>query len=487
LVPNRFDFGYGLSPPLVDVAKTFQPDLILTVDNGIAAIDGVAAARAAGIDVVVTDHHLPGETLPDALAIVNPNQQGCDFSSKAACGCAVAFYLMLALRAKLEKLKWFRGAAPNLASLIDLVALATVADVVPLDRNNRILVEQGLRRIRAGHGQVGLQALLRVAGKDPSKVVSSDFGFIVGPRLNAAGRLDDMSAGIECLITDDPNTASMLAGQLDGLNRDRRQIEQVMQEEARALLDNAEQQAFPDHGISLFHQDWHQGVIGILASRIKEKYHRPVIAFAPSSLGDGGTEQGNQQGNDDQASADNITIKGSARSIPGLHIRDALDRIDRTHPGMIEKFGGHAMAAGLSIKQRDYEKFSTVFDQICQQLLTPEQLDAVIETDGELKDQEITLDVAQQLRWASPWGQEFPEPLFEGKFRLIQQKIVGQRHLKLMLQSLTSTTCYDAICFNVDVNVWPNFDRETVYCVYQLDVNEFRGQANVQLLIRHLD
>jgi len=467
LVPNRFDFGYGLSPELVAVAVTMKPDLIMTVDNGIASIDGVAAANAAGIAVVVTDHHLAADQLPDALAIVNPNQPGCEFASKAACGCTVVFYVMLALRAALDKSGWFsQREAPNMAQLLDLVALASVADVVPLDRNNRILVEQGLRRIRAGQGHVGIQALLTVAGREPARIVASDFGFAIGPRLNAAGRLDDMSLGIECLLTDDMNRALDIATQLDAFNRDRRSIEQGMQQEALALLAKFEADDHNPVGVCLFQPDWHQGVIGILASRIKDKLFRPVIAFAAD---------------------DNGVLKGSARSIPGLHIRDVIDEVDKRHPGLIKKFGGHAMAAGMTLNDGAFDAFSRAFDGVCQAHLSSEQLHQTIDSDGDLSVAEFSLELAEQLRWGGPWGQNFPEPVFDGHFRLVQQRIVGERHLKMVLQPEGSDLALDAIWFNIDPQQWPDQQRDRVHCAFQLDVNEFRGRQSLQLLIRHLE
>lgn len=473
LVPNRFDFGYGLTPELVDVASQLprKPDLILTVDNGIAAISGVDAAKACGIPVLVTDHHLPGETLPDAAAIVNPSQPDCDFPSKAACGCTVVFYLMLALRARLSALGHFEGGkAPNLATLLDLVALATVADVVPLDYNNRILVEQGLRRIRAGQTLVGIQALMQVAGRDPGRAVASDFGFVVGPRLNAAGRLDDMGLGIECLLTDDPDRARDMAQQLDDLNRDRKQIEASMTADAQHFIDEFDTQQSLPVGLTLFHADWHQGVIGILASRIKEKVHRPVIAFA---RGDDGV------------------LKGSGRSIPGLHLRDVLDLVDRRLPGALLKFGGHAMAAGMSLKEAQLDVFQQVFDQVCREQVSQQQLTRTLEVDGELANHELALDLAEQLRYAGPWGQGFPEPVFQGRFTLVQQRIVGGRHLKLVLSPVSAGTVagslIDGIWFNIDPSEWPNNHCQEVNLVYQLDINEFRGRRSVQLLIQHLD
>lgn len=472
LVPNRFDFGYGLTPELVAVAATLpvKPDLIVTVDNGIASVAGVAAANAAGIKVLVTDHHLPGEQLPDAVAIVNPSQPGCGFPSKAACGCTVVFYVMLAVRAKLQESGYFADRkAPNLAVLLDLVALATIADVVPLDYNNRILVEQGLKRIRAGHTVPGIQALVQVAGKNPSRVVSSDCGFVVGPRLNAAGRLDDMGLGIECLLTDDVAKAMDMAQQLDELNRDRRHIEVTMTADAQHVIDEFDTRGELPVGLCLFHPEWHQGVIGILASRIKDKVHRPVIAFAA--------------GDDGQ-------LKGSARSIPGFHIRDGLDRVDKRVPGVLVKFGGHAMAAGMTIAAGQLAVFQQAFDQVCRELLTVAQLSQTLEVDGELAAHELVLEFAEQLRHAGPWGQDFPEPVFQGTFDVVQQRIVGERHLKLVLSPSQVATgvplLLDAIWFNIDPSDWPNTACQQADVVFQMDVNEFRGRQSVQLLIRHL-
>lgn len=466
LVPNRFDFGYGLSPELVAVARARTPDLIMTVDNGIASLAGVAAANEAGIPVLVTDHHLAAETLPDAAAIVNPNQPACAFPSKSACGCTVVFYVMLALRARLVSDGVLSAEqAPKMAQFLDLVALATVADVVPLDHNNRILVEQGLRRIRAGHCQPGIRALLQVASREPERIVASDFGFAVGPRLNAAGRLDDMSHGIECLLTDNPATALALAHELDTLNRTRRDIEQGMQEQALVHLQRLQFQAVPV-GVSLYQADWHQGVIGILAARIKEKLHRPVVAFA--------------QG-------DNGELKGSARSIPGLHIRDALDLVAKQAPGLIVKFGGHAMAAGLTLVADGFAEFERRFDQVCRGLLSDNQLQQRLETDGALSVEEFTMALAEQLRWAGPWGQHFPEPMFSGQFQLLQQRLVGERHLKMVLQPLGSHMVLDAIQFNVDVACWPNAHVQTVTVAFQLSVNEFRGQQSLQLMVQALE
>lgn len=466
LVPNRFDFGYGLSPELVAVALPMAPDLIMTVDNGIASHEGVAAAAQAGVPVLVTDHHLAAATLPDAAAIVNPNQPGCDFPSKAACGCAVVFYLMLALRAELLRRGLLPEPAPNMAQLLDLVALATVADVVPLDHNNRILVEQGLRRIRAGHASAGVLALLQVAGRESARVVASDFGFAVGPRLNAAGRLDDMSLGIECLLTDDPVNALNRARVLDDMNKDRRQIEQGMQDEAMRYLQSFDLSGDMPTGLCLYQPDWHQGVIGILASRVKDKVHRPVIALAKDDSG---------------------CLKGSARSIAGLHMRDALDEVQKRSPGIMKKFGGHAMAAGLTLAEESLAEFSRLFDDVCRQHLTDAQLQQTLETDGDLDLTDYSLELAQTLRWAGPWGQNFPEPLFNGRFQLLQQRIVGEKHLKVVLQPQGSDQALDGIWFNIDTARWPDFGVKDVQCAFQLDVNEFRGRQSVQLMIRSMD
>ena len=469
LVPDRFAYGYGLSPEIVAVAAERRPDLLITVDNGISSIDGVAAARAAGMRVVVTDHHLAGAELPAADAIVNPNQPGCDFPAKNTCGVGVIFYVLSALRRWLEAHDWFstRGLAlPNLGNYLDLVALGTVADVVSLDHNNRILVEQGLRRIRAGATRPGILALLEVAGRSPAQLVAADLGFAIGPRLNAAGRLDDMSIGIRCLLTNDPGEARALASQLDDFNRDRKQIEQSMQSEALTLLKRLDLgvDGEPPCGLCLYDPAWHEGVIGILASRIKDRLHRPVIAFA---------------------NADNGQIKGSARSIPGLHIRDALDAVAARHPGLLRKFGGHAMAAGLTLERDGYEPFCRAFDAEARRCLSAAQLQARIDSDGELSRAEFSIELAEQLRMAGPWGQQFPEPLFDGEFELIQQRIVGQRHLKLMLATADGF-CLDAIAFNVDLDSWPS-SASRARVVYKLDVNEFRGNRTLQLLVEYLE
>ncbi len=469
LVPNRFEYGYGLTPEIVAVAAERQPDLIITVDNGISSIDGVAAAAKLGIPVLVTDHHLPGDSLPQAAAIVNPNQHACPFPGKSLAGVGVMFYVLLALRSELQARGWFTAerAKPNLAEFLDLVALGTVADVVPLEHLNRILIEQGLRRIRAGRCRPGIQALLRVAGKESNRLVASDMGFAIGPRLNAAGRLDDMSLGIRCLLTEDADTALSLAAELDDLNRERRAIEQSMKDDAMRVL--AHLQLDPTsvpNGICLYDPTWHQGVVGILASRIKDRYHRPVIAFAD---------------------ADGDEIKGSARSIAGLHMRDALDLIAKRHPGLLNKFGGHAMAAGMSLAKADYERFATAFDAIVAELTSPEQLTAAVYSDGELTAEDLSLERAELLRGAGPWGQNFPEPLFHGRFRLVQQRIVGARHLKMVLApEQGGEQIFDAIAFNIDTDVWPSPDTEYIELVYKLDSNLFRERLSLQLMVEHL-
>ncbi|WP_331345597.1 single-stranded-DNA-specific exonuclease RecJ [Cellvibrio sp. UBA7661] len=472
LVPNRFEYGYGLTPEIVAVAAAQQPDIIVTVDNGISSIEGVNAARELGIAVVVTDHHLPGAELPDADAIVNPNQPGCEFPSKNLAGVGVIFYVMNALRAELRQIGWFEENGipePNMASFLDLVALGTVADVVPLDHNNRILVAQGLERIRAGRCRPGIKAMLEVAGKQTHKLVASDFGFALGPRLNAAGRLDDMSLGIQCLLCESENLAREMAAQLDELNRDRKAIETGMQQEAMTMLQKileADEESLP-WGVCLFDETWHQGVIGILASRIKDKYHRPTIVFA--DVGDG-------------------EIKGSARSVTGFHIRDALDAIAARHPRLLQKFGGHAMAAGMSLRRDNFAAFAQAFDEEVRRQLTATDLQAVVVSDGELATQELSLQLAAHLRDAGPWGQHFPEPLFDGEFFLLQQRKVGEKHLKMTLaMDAKGQQLVDAIAFNIDTGIWPNPNIQRVRVAYKLDINEFRGNTNLQLLVEYLE
>ncbi|WP_038907057.1 single-stranded-DNA-specific exonuclease RecJ [Dickeya oryzae] len=469
LVPNRFEDGYGLSPEVVAQAAAKGAELIVTVDNGISSHAGVDDAHRRGIEVVVTDHHLPGDTLPAAEAMVNPNLVDCAFPSKALAGVGVAFYLMMALRARLRESGWFteRGLAePNLAELLDLVALGTVADVVPLDANNRILVAQGLSRIRAGKCRPGIRALLEVSNRDAAQLVASDLGFALGPRLNAAGRLDDMSVGVELLLCHDIVLARMLASDLDALNQSRREIEAGMQVEALQLCEQLERSrdTLP-LGLAMYHPDWHQGVVGILASRIKERFHRPVIAFAPA--GDG-------------------ILKGSGRSIAGLHLRDALERLDTCYPGLMLKFGGHAMAAGLSLAEERFDEFRLHFADLVGEWLDASQLEGVVWSDGELAVPELSLGTAEMLREAGPWGQAFPEPLFDGRFRLLQQRLVGERHLKVMVEPLGGGPLLDGIAFNVDTVLWPDSSVREVELAYKLDVNEFRGKRSVQLLIEHL-
>ncbi|MDP2523459.1 single-stranded-DNA-specific exonuclease RecJ [Neptunomonas phycophila] len=470
LVPNRFEYGYGLSPEIVEVAHTQSPSLLITVDNGISSVEGVARARSLGMDVVVTDHHLAGDQLPDAAAIVNPNQPGCGFPAKSTCGVGVIFYVLIALRRALQQQGWFEQQGldvPNLASLLDLVALGTVADVVALEHNNRVLVHQGLKRIRAGQARPGLLALIEISGRQKERLVASDLGFAIAPRLNAAGRLEDMSIGIECLLSDDADYARDLAQSLDQLNLERRGIEQEMQQQALQLLDQIplDENQLP-YGLCLYDEAWHQGVVGILASRIKERTHRPVIAFARGDNGD---------------------IKGSARSIPGLHIRDALATLNARHPGLISKFGGHAMAAGLTLNSGALDQFKVAFDQAVREQLSADDLDQRIETDGELSASEMSLELAERLREAGPWGHHFPEPLFDGQFSVLQQRIVGQRHLKLVLMDAKTGISVDAIHFNADMDCWPDQAIVSVRAVYKLDVNEFRGQRNVQLMVDYIE
>lgn len=466
LVPNRFEFGYGLTPEIVEVALQREPQLLVTVDNGISSVEGVAAAKAAGLQVLVTDHHLPGHELPAADAIVNPNQPGCEFPSKNLAGVGVIFYVLMALRARLRELgRYAQVAQPNIGELLDLVALGSVADVVPLDANNRILVHQGLERIRAGRARPGIKAILEVARREAARITSTDLGFILGPRLNAAGRLDDMSLGIECLLSTDLPSAQAIASQLDGLNQDRKSIEQGMQREALAQLKDLAVESMP-FGLCLFDAQWHQGVIGILASRLKERYHRPTIAFADA--GDG-------------------LLKGSARSVQGFHIRDALDAVAASHPQLISKFGGHAMAAGLTLPQENFPAFCEAFDAQVRSQLCEEDLTGRLLSDGTLGVEEFHLELARALRNAGPWGQHFPEPMFHGVFQLVEQRVVGERHLKVTLKTECGSVSLDGIAFGVDREVWPDPSVRWVQLAYKLDLNEFRGRETVQLLITHIE
>ncbi|EMW6783026.1 single-stranded-DNA-specific exonuclease RecJ [Salmonella enterica] len=466
LVPNRFEDGYGLSPEVVDQAKARGAQLIVTVDNGISSHAGVAHAKTLGIPVIVTDHHLPGDTLPDAEAIINPNLRDCEFPSKSLAGVGVAFYLMLALRTFLRDKGWFDErniAPPNLAELLDLVALGTVADVVPLDANNRILTWQGLSRIRAGKCRPGIKALLEISNRDPQQLAASDLGFALGPRLNAAGRLDDMSVGVALLLCDNLGEARVLASELDALNQTRKEIEQGMQAEALILCEKLERssETLPG-GLAMYHPEWHQGVVGILASRIKERFHRPVIAFAPA--GDG-------------------TLKGSGRSIQGLHMRDALERLDTLYPDLMIKFGGHAMAAGLSLEEHKFEQFQQRFGELVTEWLDPALLQGEVISDGPLSAAEMSMEVVQLLRDAGPWGQMFPEPLFDGRFRLLQQRLVGERHLKVMVEPVGGGPLLDGIAFNIDTTCWPDNGVREVELAYKLDINEFRGNRSLQIII----
>lgn len=458
LVPNRFTLGYGLSPEIVDMAASRSPDLIITVDNGIASIEGVARAQALGIATLITDHHLPGETLPEADCIVNPNQPGCAFESKSIAGVGVMFYVMLALRAELRERGWFEThPEPNLGNLLDLVALGTVADVVKLDRNNRILVSQGLRRLRQGKMQPGIAALFKAAGRDPARTSAFDLGFLIGPRLNAAGRLSDMALGIECLLTDDPARALNMAQELDKLNRERREIEADMQEQANRLLADMDT-AVDQPALALFDPAWHQGVVGILASRLKDKLHRPVFAFARGENGE---------------------IKGSGRAIAGLHLRDALDLVAKRAPGLLLRFGGHAAAAGATLMEVDFPRFQTLFTQVATELLAPADLNHSLETDGPLEEAYYGLDTARLLE-GEVWGQGFPAPLFEDQFVIEQQRILKEKHLKLRLRK--GNTRLEAIRFND-----PEVPGDRIRAAFRLAVNEYNGVQSVQLTIEHME
>lgn len=468
LVPNRFEFGYGLSPEIVEMAHQEGAEIIMTVDNGISCIEGVALAKSKGLQVIITDHHLPGKTLPNADAIVNPNQGGCEFPSKNLAGVGVAFYLMMALRKHLHESAWFESrsmAVPNLASLLDLVALGTVADVVPLDSNNRIFVHQGVQRIRAGKCCAGISALLKIAKKESVEIDSSTLGFILGPRLNAAGRLDDMSLGIQCLLTDNQYEAMQLASRLDSLNSERKEIESGMQKEAEAFLAQfaLNEESVPD-GIVLYEPSWHQGIIGIVAGRVKDKYYRPAVVFAAQ---------------------DDTTLKGSARSIPGLHIRDLLEELNNRYPDIILKFGGHAAAAGLAIPEDKITAFQQIFAQMCSEYLSDEDLQNVILSDGALLGSCFSLDFAQQLKSAGPWGQGFPEPIFDGQFKLVQQRMLAGKHLKLVLQSAQGELI-DGIMFNADPNLWPT-QADMAHIAYKLDINRFRGKVSLQMQIEAIE
>lgn len=475
LVPNRFEYGYGLTPEIVQVALTRAPQLLMTVDNGIASHAGIALARQHGIDVLVTDHHLPASTLPDANCILNPNQPGCRFASKALAGVGVVFYLMVALRAALRERNWFaenKLREPNMSAYLDLVALGTVADVVPLDQNNRRLVKHGLHNLRAGRARPGILALLDVAGRNPARIAASDLGFAAGPRLNAAGRLDDMTRGIECLLEDDPAVARAYALELDGLNRDRRLIEQGMQQEALAHLQQLQLDAAQRRSLCLYDARWHQGVIGILASRLKDRLHRPVVIFA-----DAGTD------------ADGAThIKGSARSIAGVHIRDLFDAVATRNPGLLTKFGGHAMAAGLSLRLDDFEAFTLAVERELQ-AHAEEHFTPQVFTDGALDASCLSLEFAQMLREAGPWGQHFPEPLFDGEFGVVSTRVLGGKHLKLVFEVPGTNRIVDAIAFNQPQDILDAAEqgRAAARVLYKLDVNEYNGNCSPQLLVERLE
>ena len=463
VVPDRRRHGYGLTPELVEVAREQRPRLIVTVDNGISSVQGVARAKELGIDVLITDHHLPGAQLPEADAIVNPNRPGDRFPSKCLAGVGVMFYVLGALRAR-RRDRAGDGREPNLASLLDLVALGTVADVVPLDHNNRILVEQGLRRIRAGRASPGVAALLRVAGREIGRVVAADLAFAAGPRLNAAGRLADMGRGIECLLSTGEGEAMRIAGELDALNAERREIEAGMQAQAAALLE-AVDDAAPDAAVALFREDWHAGVVGILASRVKDRVHRPVAAFAPD--------------------VDGEHLRGSVRSIPGVHVRDLLDVVATRNPGIIERFGGHAMAAGLTVRRGMFERFRSAFAAEAERLIPAEARQAVVLTDGEVPAADLDLPLARSIRDAGPWGQGFPEPVFDGVFRVARERLVGGRHTKLALLPREGGRPLDAIAFNREPPLATNADGE-VRMAYRFVVNAYRGEERPELVVEEV-
>ncbi|MGI9250217.1 MAG: DHH family phosphoesterase [Pseudohongiellaceae bacterium] len=495
IVPNRFEYGYGLTPEIVALALKKSPDMLITVDNGIASTDGVAAANSAGVDTLITDHHLPGKQLPAAAAIVNPNQPGCNFASKNLAGAGVIFYVMLALRSRLRETGWFKSRnipEPNMAELLDLVALGTIADVVPLDWNNRILVNEGLKRIRANHSRPGILALLKVARRNPTQITAADLGFKLGPRLNAAGRLDDMSIGIECLLSTPPE-AIHLATQLDELNRERRTIEAKMRKEAlEAVTEIKLDEGNLPTAICLFQETWHQGVLGIVAAHIKERYHRPVIVFAKASDARTSDTKGNDAkasdvGVGDTEAGNKIELKGSARSITGFHIRDALDAVATQHPGLISKFGGHSMAAGLSLSADNFAQFQTAFTAEASRQLDESRLQARVSSDGSVAPDNLNLLAAEALTEAGPWGQGFPQPVFDGTFQIIQQRRVGERHLKLSLHPPNEPQhTVDAIAFNVRESDWPADTATEIHIAYHLEVNEYRNTRQLQLLVRHI-
>ncbi|MCF6190632.1 MAG: single-stranded-DNA-specific exonuclease RecJ [Cocleimonas sp.] len=480
LVPNRFEFGYGLTPEIVIEAQKFSPDMIITVDNGISSIKGVEKAKALGYKVIITDHHLPAKNLPDADAIINPNQRGDEFPSKNLAGVGVIFYLMLSVKSSLHKQDYFADnnlAEPNLTELLDLVALGTVADVVPLDQNNRILVEQGLRRMRGGKACKGIQALFRIGKRNIHNAVSSDLGFACGPRLNAAGRMDDMSLGIECLLSNDPQQAMDLASALDDLNIERRATEDSMKAEALILLEELDDDKLNGElppVICLYKNTWHQGVIGILAARVRERYNRPTIIFAPAEV---------------DSDTDIIEIKGSARSISTIHIRDIFDEVATLHPHLLNKFGGHAMAAGLSLETAKLEEFTQAICDVVQSHANDETFQEIHYSDGELQPDDFELKSADDLRYAAPWGQHFPAPVFDNRFIIVNKRLLKEKHYKLVLRPVldkeTNARTVDAIAFNIDIENWPEEGGE-VHLLYRLEVNEFRDACTLQLMVERI-
>lgn len=470
IVPNRFEYGYGLTLEIVDVALDYEPDLLITVDNGISSIAGVKHAKENGVKVLVTDHHLPGDLLPNADAIVNPQLEGDLFPSKNLAGVGVVFYLLLALRSKLREEGWFEKnniAIPNLAQLLDIVALGTVADVVPLDKNNRIMVAHGLKIIKQNKSIVGISEILNLSGRSLLTLSASDLGFSIAPRLNAAGRLTDMSLGIEALLTDDTQKAKKIADELNELNKERRQIQDEMQAQALLDLENSLQDVSAElpYGFCLYNADWHQGVIGILASKVKEMFNRPVIAFAKES---------------------EDTLKGSARSINGLHIRDLFETLTRKFPELILTFGGHAMAAGLTIKKSDFERFSACFDTVLKESISLEDFTDDCLSDGELSVNDFSMELAHDIQEAGPWGQMFPEPVFDGQFKIMDRRIVGGNHLKLRLQMNGNNRIFDAIAFNITDEDWLA-NIEEIRSTYRLSINEFRGNSRLQLFIEYIE
>ena len=469
IIPNRFDDGYGLSISVVKRALSKKADLIITVDNGVSAIEAVEFAKQSNLTVIITDHHLCSEQLPAADAIINPNLPNSSFPSKHLAGVGVAFYFMLALRAKLRKENWFASnklAEYNITNLLDLVALGTIADVVKLDRNNRILVHQGISRIRAGYCCEGIKALLDISRRDPLTLTSTDLAYYIAPRLNAAGRMDSMSLSVELLLCEDYDSAIKQATDLDTLNHDRKLIEQTMYQEALSYIEQVEQKnsTFPN-ALVVHHPQWHQGIIGIVSARLKDKHYRPVICFAS-------TEDG--------------LLKGSGRSIEGIHLRDILDELNERYPDILVSFGGHAMAAGLSIQEKDLDQFSAHFEALITEQLDLDVLEQIIETDGEIDNQDFNYAIAKQLKESGPWGEGFTEPTFDGDFIVHQQRLFAEKHLKLVLEPKNGGPIIEGICFNVNLTQWPDNTIKIVKIVYQLDVNDFRGNQAVKLMIRHI-